>query len=87
MCLSVVGSFYLCFKIKEFKQREWQQQLEPCACVQIHFIHKTREKNATAAEQLQKKKIEQKSTGPSELMNNDATKEIRSVGGLRNAQA
>lgn len=28
-----------------------------------------------------------KSTGPSELMNNDTTKEIRSVIGVRNTQA
>lgn len=83
MWLPVVGSFYFCLKIREIKQKEWQQQLEPCACAQTQFIHKTQGKYTTAAEQLWKKK----STGPSELMNNDATKEIRSVGEVRNSQS
>lgn len=50
MWLAVVGSFYLCFKIREIKQREWQQQLEPCAPTQ--FIHKTQGEHSTATEQL-----------------------------------
>lgn len=49
---TVVGPFYFCFKIREKKQREWQQQLEPYACAQIQFIHKTRGEHSTAAEQL-----------------------------------
>lgn len=62
MWLPVVGSFYLCFKIREIKQRKWQQQLEPCACAQTRFIHKTRGEHSTAAEQLWggKKKIKKK---------------------------
>lgn len=35
----------------------------------------------------EEKKKEKKSTNPSKLMNNDTTKEIRTVLGVRNAQA
>ena len=89
MWLSTVGSFYLCLKIREIKQREWQQQLEPRACVQTQFIHKTWGKHTTAAEQLgeKKKKKKNKPTTPSELMNNVATKELKSISGVRNTQA
>lgn len=80
-------SFYLCLKIREIKQREWQQQLEPCACVQTRFIHKTREEHSTAAEQLRKKKKIKKIHKPFRLMNNNDTEELRAVSGIRNTQA
>lgn len=83
MWLPVVGSFYLCLKIREIKQREWQQQLEPCACAQTQFIRKTQ----GSKPQLHSNYGKKKSTGPSELMNDDATKEIRSAGEVRNTQS
>lgn len=83
MLLSVIWSFYLCFSVREIKQREWQEQPDPCAYVQTQFIHIAQGKHGTAAEQLWGKK---KSTSPSELMNNAAVEEIRSVYEARNTQ-
>jgi len=52
MLLSVIWSFYLCFSVREIKQREWQEQPDPCAYVQTQFIHIAQGKHGTAAEQL-----------------------------------
>lgn len=87
MWLPVVGSFYLCFKIRESKQRVAATAGTTCLCSNtIYSLNLRKAQHSYRTIMGRGKKKGKKSTSLSELMNNDTTKEIRSATGDRNTQ-